>query len=120
MKQIVTAAALAGLMVLGGCDTPAAPTGTMAAAPICLPTYLIDHTHPVDDSTLLFTMRDGKVWKNTLLDPCVGLKIEQGFTYEVANDKICSNLQTIRVLRFGSICRLGDFTPVPPESVPKS
>ena len=123
MRHIAAIAMLAGSLSLGGCaPSPPAPGASKVAAapaPVCLKTYFIDHTHPVDDSTLLFFMRDGKVWKNTLRDPCVGLQIEQGFSYEASVDEICSNEQTIRVLRTGSICQLGDFTPVPPDSAPK-
>ena len=86
---------------------------------ICIRSYEIDHTEIPDDSTILFHMRDHKIWKNTLIDRCVGLKINnRGFTYSPTlpgTDEICSNLQTIRVNDTGQVCLLGAFTPVEPK-----
>ena len=117
-------------LVFVGCFTlvscAASPAGTpsnagseaaaVSESPICLSAHLIDHTQAVDDNTLLFTMRDGKVWKNTLIGRCVGLSFNQGFAYETATDDICSNRQPIRLLHSGAICELGAFTPVPPAA----
>jgi|HubBroStandDraft_1064217.scaffolds.fasta_scaffold00026_7 hypothetical protein len=85
---------------------PAEPAGK-----VCLQIVRIGQTKILDDRTILFKMRDGQVWKNTLPFPCVGLKVENGFSYESRTDDICSNLQSIRVLRQGSVCLLGAFTP---------
>jgi hypothetical protein len=101
--RILTLAVISGLCAL---SLPAS-----AAGPTCLQIVRIDHTTIPDDSTILFHMRDGSIWKNSLPTPCVGLRIENGFGYDTATDDICSNLQTIRVLRHGSICTLGTFTP---------
>jgi hypothetical protein len=83
---------------------------------VCLAAYNIDHTDIPDDHTILFTMRDHTVWKNTLPYTCSGLKLDtRGFTYEPTDpgsDTICSNLLTIRLNTYQNICELGDFTKV--------
>lgn len=95
---------------------PANGASDVKPTPICLDPAFIDRTQIVDDSTILFHMRGGKIWKNTLASKCFGLKMQGGFAYEVQGGTICSNMQTIRVLNQGSICALGEFTPyTPPE-----
>jgi Family of unknown function (DUF6491) len=103
-----------------------APVGSQAAdAPkICLSSNNIRSTHAVDDSTILFTMNDGKVWKNTLRAPCSQLKFRDSFTYADFGGTVCANDQKIRVLEstsgaatlrnLGPFCQLGEFTPVTP------
>jgi hypothetical protein len=86
------------------------------AAPICLPSYNIDHTDIPNDSTIIFTMRDHTVWKNTLTYPCYGLRLDtRGFTYEPTDpgsDTICSNLVIIHTNTDHNVCSLGEFTKV--------
>ena len=87
-----------------------------AGKPVCIPSYDIDHTETPDDQTILFYMRAGhKAWKNTLVNRCVGLRINsRGFTYEPTSpgsDEICDNLVTIRLNDTGQVCLLGKFTP---------
>jgi hypothetical protein len=85
---------------------------------VCIRSLDIDHTSIPDDSTILFYMRNHKVWKNTLVARCVALKNNtRGFTYSPTNpgtDEICSNLFTIRVNDTGEVCLPGAFTPVEP------
>ncbi len=78
---------------------------------VCLSPSDISNTVILDDSTILFRMKGGKTWKNDLDGPCFGLKIQGGFSYEVRGGLICSNQQTIKVLRSMSYCMLGPFTP---------
>ena len=40
----------------------------------------------------------------------------QPAAYDTSTDDICSNRQSIRLLRSGALCELGAFTPVPPEA----
>lgn len=83
---------------------------------ICLNVVQIDHTKVVDDNTILFYLKGGKVLRNTLADRCVGLKLAtRGFTYVARNDEVCGNLQIIKVNDTGEICALGPFTPEPPK-----
>ncbi|MDE2185092.1 MAG: hypothetical protein KGJ78_18920, partial [Alphaproteobacteria bacterium] len=96
------------------------PAGAGATSkPVCIRGIDIDHTKVPDSRTILFYMRDGKVWKNTLMNDCAGLKFE-GFIYSpTPPDDICDNMQTIRVLRMGTVCMMGAFTPyTPPKATP--
>jgi hypothetical protein len=105
---------------LGGCAALHAPGSVenAAARPVCLASYQIDNTTIPNDSTILFKMRDGSVWKNTLVSPCYGLRLDsRGFTYEATDpgsDTICSNLVTIRTNTNRNVCLLGAFTQVSP------
>ncbi len=88
------------------------------AKPVCLPSYQIDHTEVPNDRTILFYMRNHKLWKNTLVNDCVGLRINtRGFTYaptDPGSDEICDNLVTIRLNDTGQVCLLGKFEPAEP------
>jgi hypothetical protein len=109
------------LALLAGCATPPAQPPEQAAAAqnsICLKTYMIDHTSIPDDRTILFAMRDGSVWKNSLPFSCPGLSYQGGFEYVASFDEVCSNAQAIRVLWQNSQCMLGAFTPYSPPKAP--
>jgi len=90
------------------------------AGETCIAARDIRSTHAIDDSTILFTMTDGKVWKNTLKSPCSQLQFRDAITYEDFGGTICANQQRIRVLDAptgasplrnpGPMCQLGDFT----------
>jgi hypothetical protein len=49
---------------------------------VCLQTSQIDHTEIVNDSSIVFFMKTGKPFLNTLRFPCPSLKMEDGFAYE--------------------------------------
>ena len=93
-----------------------------ATTGVCIPTSSIDHTEIPDNSTILFHMKGGKVWKNSLNSPCFNLKFQGSFQYTTDYDEICANQQTIRVLqpgagmRLGAACMLGEFSPYSPAS----
>jgi hypothetical protein len=110
-----------GLLALTGCaDEPvvADTQSGVAGNGICLPTAQIDHTQILSDTAILFFMKDGKTWVNTIAIPCSSLTMEEGFTY--VNDvlEICSNSQTIRVQRSGNFCELGQFAPFEAPKIP--
>ncbi len=96
--------ALAAILLVTSAISPAMASNT------CLMTHRIDNTKVVDAKTILFRMKDGKVWRNTLQTPCPGLLFE-GFVYVAHNDQICGNEQSIRVLRSHEVCMLGPFAP---------
>lgn len=115
--KTIAATALGALLVAATANAQPAPAPVDAnAGPVCIQPYRIDHTNTVDPSTVLFYMKDGKIWKNTLQGPCPGL-LFNGFAYVVHGDEVCSNMQGIRVLRTGEVCMLGAFTPyiAPPK-----
>src|SRR5271155_775518 len=76
--------------------------------PYDTPTGNIDHTKVVDPQTVLFYMRDGKIWKNTLHTQCRGLEFH-GFSFVTHYDELCSNAVSITVIETGQVCQLGDF-----------
>jgi hypothetical protein len=105
-----------------GCSLAAAafftPVAAIAAKSVCLPAYQIDHTQVLHDSSILFYMRNHKVWKNTPINNCSTLSVSsQGFSYEPTSpgsDEICSNLVTIHVNDTHETCMLGEFVPYTP------
>ena len=80
---------------------------------VCLNVRNIQRTEVQDDRTILFHMRDGKVWQNKLRRVCPMLKTSP-YTQVLHNDQVCSNQQFIHVAQTGDTCTLGDFTPVDP------
>lgn len=125
MNRILMGAALAGLLAAPAHAEPAASGQPQSQArsrsPVCLDTMRIQNTRTPDDRTILFYMNDGKIWKNTLKNKCVGLTFN-GFSYEpMPPHQICDNMQTIRVIRDGTVCMMGAFEPYtpPPKEKPK-
>jgi len=118
MKRFTKLCAAAGAMIL--LAGPAAVTA--AAKSVCFPAYQIDHTEEPDDSTILFHMRNHKIYKASLINRCVGLKINtRGFTYEATDpgsDEICANLLTIKLNDTGEHCLVGDITLIEPPAKP--
>lgn len=116
MKYVPTAVALAGLLMTPAIAQPAAPATPES---VCINTQNIKNTTVPDSRTILFHMNDGTIWKNTLLGACPGLK-SYGFIYSpTPPTQLCSNLETIRVIEIGTVCRLGEFTSyTPPKPAP--
>ena len=109
MRFTIVAAAAA--LSLGFANAALAGFGaTTGGHSVCLWTRQIDHTHVVDRNTVLFYMKDGKVWRNDLKSPCMGLLLH-GFSFTSASDEICSNAVGIRVIQTGEVCALGPFSP---------
>lgn len=93
---------------------PAHSAGAQNVAPVCLRSIDIDHTKTPNDHTILFFMKDGKIWSTTLRSDCPEL-IFNGFEYApTPRDKVCANMQTIRVLKSGAICEIGPLLPTTP------
>jgi hypothetical protein len=85
----------------------------VAAAPVCLNTFYIDSSRVVDPQTIIFRMKDGTQWRNTLRAPCIGLRFH-GYTYNVKYTELCDYGQSIRVLESNEVCTLGSFTKIAP------
>jgi hypothetical protein len=107
MKSIPLSLSLFVLIALVGTASRAADT---SAKRTCLSASMVRGTDVVDGHTIIYRMRDGKVWKNTLHVDCPNLKFAQGFSQVIRTDEICANQQFIRVLGTGNTCQLGDFT----------
>jgi len=102
--------AIVAVIAFGAGPAFAADSMSRASGNICLAARDVDHSHVVDESNILFYMRDGKVWQTHLTPACVNLKMS-GYKMVGHPDQFCANAQTIEVLNGGAICTLGDFTP---------
>ena len=95
---------------------PALAVADPVGAPVCIDTYRIDHTRTPDNRTIIFYMKGGIVYQSTLPAECPMLRFN-GFGYVATPPaQICGNLQSIRVLRTGSVCLLGPLVPITPSS----
>ena len=111
MRRILIGAALAMLVV----GPALAQSSTVIGNTVCLKTVLVDRTKVVDASTILYYMKGGEVWKNSLSSPCTTLP-HNGYIYTpTPPDNICGNLQRIVVIQTDEVCQLGTFTPAPPD-----
>ena len=111
----------AAVLLLAGCSDDPVPNdepSPTAGNGVCLQTSQIDHTEIVSDTAILFFMKGGKTWVNTMQIPCSSLKMEDGFAYINDVPEVCSNSQTIRVLRSGGFCELGQFAPFDVPKIP--
>ena len=119
MRLLAAPIALAALMSTsaGAQQTPPEKPKQICLQPSGTPPGLIDHTHAVDANTVLFYMKNGDVWKNTLKGPCPGL-LYHGFTFVSRYSEVCANATPIQVIVTGEVCQLGNFTPVTPGASP--
>ncbi len=82
----------------------------------CLFVPDIRQTQIVNDSTIIYHMRDHAQYRVNMLTPCFGLKDEpDGYTFvqdSLETEQLCANQATIRLNSLKSICQLGDFTRV--------
>lgn len=101
MKRI--AAFLFGLSVFAG-------EGAQAAT--CLKPGDIASSDSADGKVLVVTMKNGVVWHWELLGACPNIRFN-GFSWDVDGGQICENMQMVRVLRSGELCRLGKLTQQP-------
>lgn len=121
MKTFAAAAFLAAFFAVPVMAQPAPPHApTTGVGPVCLhpfstPQDTINHTHVLDPQHVLFYMRDGKVWLNTLKGRCPGLMFH-GFSFVTAQDDVCANSTPIKVIESGETCTLGPFTLYAPTS----
>ena len=83
---------------------------------VCIRTNMIQSMSYPDDKTIVFHMFGGpvKAWRNDLQNVCHGLKFEQGIAWTIWGNEVSSNMQVFYVLRRGTPCMLGNFTPVTP------
>ena len=80
---------------------------------VCFSVTEIVSTKATDRRTILFKLKDGSVWRNTLITDCPDLVAFSagGFASVVHAEYICSNRHRI-VTQSGNVCRLGAFTRV--------
>jgi hypothetical protein len=125
MRSLAFAAALGALLSLAGCSTtpvgeslaavpPPVVTGTPQA---CVQLQNIRESKVIDDRTIDFYMRNGKVLRNTLPNSCPQLGFERAFSYRTSITQLCSVdiitvIQQTAGIRAGASCGLGKFTPI--------
>jgi hypothetical protein len=109
MRTVFTSALLAASLLFG--VTPA-----LADPSVCINTRDI-MSQKVENrgASILFKMRDGTQWRNTLKGACPDLVFE-GYVWVVRNpdSSVCENEQSMRLLKSGEICMLGKFTKMTP------
>jgi hypothetical protein len=109
--NLVTSSALAALLFAAVTQASAQPAAPRPAN-VCINARDIQRTETPDDRTILFHMRGGKIWRNTLKSACPMLKISPFTEVLHSGDLVCANQQFIRITLTGDQCVLGDFTPV--------
>lgn len=115
--------ALGALALTTALTTSAAaqePDPTMKS---CVSLFRVDHTDVIDNQTILFYMKGGEIYRNSLPYDCPGLDYEDTFMYRVSLNQLC-NVDVITVLQNagfgllpGASCGLGKFQSVNRETV---
>lgn len=98
-------------------DPEPAPQKPRSLAESCIPLSLVLRTEILDDQTVLFHMRNGRIKKATLSFRCPSLKFYGSFSYEVYSNRLCARVDTI-VSRAGTHCPIGDIMDVTPPPAP--
>jgi hypothetical protein len=97
--------------VLAALTIVAALPTSPAVAVTCLDTREIMDAHSSDGKIMTFSMRDGQTYINHLRGTCPDLRYN-GFVWTIRGiEKVCENMQSLRVLESGEVCMLGKFDP---------
>jgi hypothetical protein len=84
----------------------------------CIQISRIDHTQVVDDQNIVFHMRGGKAYNNSLPERCIGLKAANAFKYSTSQSQLCNVdiisvwSQSVGEVVPGASCGLGMFEPI--------
>jgi hypothetical protein len=89
----------------------------------CVGLTSIDRTEVIDDRTIAFYLRGGRVYLNHLDRACRNLDRDQPFSYRTSTGQLCA-IDVIRVIEdfgpganFGDTCALGPFVPSDEETI---
>jgi len=107
-----TPVGIAILLLAGVISADATAATDPPLARVCLNLHDIQSTQVPNDRTIIFHMRDGKVWQNRLRTVCPMLSVSPWTQVIHGPDVVCSNEQFIHVTQTGDNCVLGDFTPL--------
>ena len=78
----------------------------------CIDIQRMRSTHALDDSTILATLRGNEFAKISLASRCIGLRIQDGFSYATSITKLCPG-DIITVLGGGGDrCSIATITPL--------
>lgn len=89
----------------------------------CLSLSRIRRTDVIDDETIVFYLRGGDIYINSLPRTCPGLERNDRFMYEVSQSRLCDTdlitvIEGFGVARHrGFTCRLGVFSPISEEAL---
>jgi hypothetical protein len=122
LPRILLPAVLMPLLLAACADKP--PRTAQAMIPdgepqACVQISQIRSTRVIDDQTIDFQMRSGRILRNTLPNRCPGLGFERAFSYRTSIPQLC-NVDIITVVvqgggpQIGASCGLGMFVPVKP------
>lgn len=115
------ALAVAAALLVGG--TPLSAEEAQGSVD-CLTFSQVRSTEVLSEELIVFTMKDGRAFRNTLPNRCPGLRQSDPFTYTALTSQLCKN-DLITVLQRigpgggpdgfvqGASCGLGSFEPVP-------
>jgi len=112
------------LVLVAICGAAAAREQAQTPPNQCVDTRQIRSTNAIDNQTIIFKMRNGEQWKNTLTHECPSLKFHNAFSYRLSGTRLC-DIDVITVIQqplqdlYGPTCFLGKFeryTPPPKES----
>jgi len=124
MSKVAYAGVLSVAFLVYGCAANTAVSTFAAPAPVvtgaaqgCVQLQNIRETKVVDDRTIDFILRDGKVLRNNLPNSCPQLGFERAFSYRTSITQLCSVdiitvIQQSGGIRTGASCGLGQFTPI--------
>ena len=101
--------AFAGAVLVLAVSAPAEVPAPPASSTLCINVRNVERTEVKDDQTIVFHMRDGKMWENRLRRICPMLTTSP-WAQVLHSDQVCANQQFIHVTRTGDTCALGDFT----------
>lgn len=121
ITKLLPAAMLGSAMLAAGTGVSLAQTDDNGLTR-CLRLQRIDHTDVINDSTILFYLRDGTIYRNNLPQRCPDLKAQDRFMYRVTLPELC-DVDVITVLNNigpgympGASCGLGKFQAISKET----
>ena len=79
---------------------------------ICISLRQVDQTLVLDDNTLIYRMRNGTYYRNTLISRCGGLFDQGNFYFQLTNPYRLCRYDAFTVFRTLTTCKLGYFEPI--------
>jgi hypothetical protein len=123
----IAATCLAAWLVLAGAQDDASERRARTDESIdrtpqkCISNTRIRTTEILDDRTILFYLRGGRVYRNFLDQECPGLERSGRFITQTQTSRLCDTDNLTVLDQFGSrfdpgfTCRLGEFHPITEE-----
>lgn len=87
------------------------PTPSLRSS--CINLTQIQRSEVLDDETILFHLRNGRIKKATLAFGCPSLKFYDSFSYRVYSNRLCARVDVI-VSRGGAHCPIAEISDYAP------